>query len=291
MTSQNFRGGAHTVRKLDIVSKYLTGYLTALKSQPFRKIYFDAFAGTGDIPTNASDQPAFDFLPELGLLEGSSKRALSLTLPFDRYVLVEKSKKKAAELKEMVRTQFPEREHLVEIVVGDVNDTIGPFCQAINRSTDRAVMFLDPFGNQVWWESIERIAATRKIDTWYLFPAGNGIFRQISKAGKPNEMSIPSVNRLLGTDQWQSILIEETISKDLFGNHHIDAIKTMDTGQVTEFVLELLKVPFGRDGVLDQWVPLGRSNRHEFSLIFACASPTGRDIAKRIASSIVKNSR
>lgn len=40
-------GGPWTDRKLAILSKYLNAYSTALSSQPFEKLYIDAFAGTG----------------------------------------------------------------------------------------------------------------------------------------------------------------------------------------------------------------------------------------------------
>lgn len=42
-TRQRF-GGDWTIEKLDILSSYLDFYITALKNQPFNKIYIDAFA-------------------------------------------------------------------------------------------------------------------------------------------------------------------------------------------------------------------------------------------------------
>jgi hypothetical protein len=41
-------GGPWTVEKLDALRAYLIGYAQALKNQPFRRHYIDAFAGTGD---------------------------------------------------------------------------------------------------------------------------------------------------------------------------------------------------------------------------------------------------
>ncbi len=42
-------GGKWTVEKLNMFSSYLNLYITALKKQKFKKIYIDAFAGTGSI--------------------------------------------------------------------------------------------------------------------------------------------------------------------------------------------------------------------------------------------------
>ena len=41
-------GGKWTIDKLDILERYLDAYTTALKNQPFKLMYIDAFAGTGE---------------------------------------------------------------------------------------------------------------------------------------------------------------------------------------------------------------------------------------------------
>ena len=41
-------GGPWTQRKLEVVGRYLDLYATALKNRPFKRLYIDAFAGTGD---------------------------------------------------------------------------------------------------------------------------------------------------------------------------------------------------------------------------------------------------
>ncbi|WP_375494674.1 hypothetical protein [uncultured Nostoc sp.] len=41
-----------------------------------------------------------------------------------------------------------------------------------NWRSNRAVLFLDPFGMQIPWSTIEAIAHTEAIDLWYLFPLG-----------------------------------------------------------------------------------------------------------------------
>lgn len=42
-------GGDWTVEKLRNLGAYADAYTTALKNQPFRLIYFDAFAGEGSV--------------------------------------------------------------------------------------------------------------------------------------------------------------------------------------------------------------------------------------------------
>ena len=48
-------GGTHTRLKLETIEKYLGAYTTALKNQRFETVYFDAFAGTGEIPISDMD--------------------------------------------------------------------------------------------------------------------------------------------------------------------------------------------------------------------------------------------
>lgn len=45
----------------------------------------------------------------------------------------------------------------------------------------RAVVFLDPFGMQVEWRTIERIGQTKAIDLWILFPLGVAVNRFLTK--------------------------------------------------------------------------------------------------------------
>ena len=73
-TSQKF-GGNWTEEKLNIFTRYLDAYLIALQNQKFKKIYIDAFAGTGEIETSDGGQ----------YLVGSAKRALASERKFDHY--------------------------------------------------------------------------------------------------------------------------------------------------------------------------------------------------------------
>ena len=82
-SAPNF-GGQWTVEKLDILESYLNAYTTALKNQPFKLMYIDAFAGTGDISPRLDDDDA------RSLIAGSAQRAIAFKdKPFDRLIFVE----------------------------------------------------------------------------------------------------------------------------------------------------------------------------------------------------------
>lgn len=92
-TGQLF-GGNWTEEKLDILKKYLNAYNTALKNQPFKRIYIDAFAGTG-YRQQRKKQYGFDLFAEekqeesAQFLKGSAKLALEASPPFHKYIFIE----------------------------------------------------------------------------------------------------------------------------------------------------------------------------------------------------------
>lgn len=175
-------GGKHTQRKLDVIAKYLAAYVTVMKKQDFRLFYVDGFAGSGASASKADLQKAEDatLFPTEDVIEGSPIRALGVEPPFDQYVFIDKDEQNVQSLSGLGE-QFPNRR--IEIVHGDANDRLIEFCERIGEARlDRAVVFLDPFGLSVRWRTIERIAATQKVDLWYLVPV-DGMSRQIRDDG------------------------------------------------------------------------------------------------------------
>ena len=74
-TSQKF-GGNWTEEKLNIFTSYLDAYLIALQNQKFKKIYIDAFAGTGE----SRPVTAGSFLWALLSVHWSLKRSSIITI-------------------------------------------------------------------------------------------------------------------------------------------------------------------------------------------------------------------
>src|SRR5690606_28718470 len=92
-------GGDWTKAKLDVLAHYLSAYTTALehkptRARPFRKVYIDAFAGTGyrtsrrEASDSSGGQLPFPDLAEAepqALLDGSARLALKTQPRFDYY--------------------------------------------------------------------------------------------------------------------------------------------------------------------------------------------------------------
>lgn len=285
-------GSTHTDQKLVALSEYLGAYTTALKEKGFQLIYFDAFAGSGEIrPKRAKNSdlplPQFEGIgdPELSI-RGSARRALETEPPFDRYLFVDRSKKNISALENSLqshplisRCQFKK---------SDANESIKRFCEGVDWSRSRCVMFLDPYGSQVTWETLSAIANTKRIDLWYLFPAGLSVNRQISKSGKVHETHRDSLNRITGTTDWETAFTSVESQEGLFGTDEV-TIKTCDPGMITEWMVNRLETIFG-GGVAKDWMPLGRNQSHWYSLIFATGNPSKRasTLALKLAKAVMK---
>ncbi len=169
-------GGDWTSTKLDILAKYLKAYTTALKDKPtadrpFKKAYIDAFAGTGyrtmadDDDSTAGANLTFPDLADAApqeLLDGSARLALKIDPQFDRYIFIERNKDRVQQL-EQLKTEFSELAPRITVQKGEANKEIRKLCEK-NWSSHRAVLFLDPYGMQVEWNTIAAIAKTKAID-------------------------------------------------------------------------------------------------------------------------------
>jgi three-Cys-motif partner protein len=217
-------GGLHTQEKLHVLQQYLAAYQKILKNTSFQTVFFDAFAGTGEIPTEEIGGLFQDVEEAQPFIEGSARRALSITPPFARYVFVEKSRRKVRQL-EVLKAEFPHLSQRISIEKSDANIAVENFCAKEDWKRTRAVMFLDPFGNQVGWNTVEAIAQTCAIDLWYLFPAHLGINRQISASGEFDAAKAASLDRVLGTSEWREEFIASISRQNLWGDLQQSSVK------------------------------------------------------------------
>ncbi|MCF2620537.1 three-Cys-motif partner protein TcmP [Oscillibacter valericigenes] len=220
-------GGDWTIEKLDILTGYLDAYLTALKNFHFKKIYIDAFAGTGSITTRDGQRE----------IAGSARLALLADNHFDQYYFIEKDKKKAAQLQQMVNVEFPKLSKCVHIKQGDANTELTSICSAIDWRFNRALLFLDPYATEVSWTTLETIAKTESFDVWYLFPF-SALNRMLRRDGHMEQSWIDCINRLLGDSNWMDEFYKEDPQIDLFSDNKI--IKDASSKDIEQYILRRL---------------------------------------------------
>jgi three-Cys-motif partner protein len=198
------QGGPWTKTKLDRVSQYLTAWTTALKNQSFKKLYIDAFAGRGSCELRCEPYNPNCFFPELTLpetIDGSARNALKSDPPFDNYVFIEKDPAKCAELNQL-KQEFGRLANRIFVKNREANSYLRELCQKPIWHEYRAVLFLDPFGMQVEWNTIQMIAETQAIDLWYLFPLGQAVNRLLKVDGRISSANRTRLNLMFGTEDW-----------------------------------------------------------------------------------------
>ena len=267
-------GGSWTDDKLARVRRYLEAYMSILSKYPaLVPTYVDAFAGTGYVDHasgSQSDQlPIIDFgVSGTELLEGSAALALGIKQPFARYVFIERSRKRAAELKEL-KSRFEALRDRIHIASEDANTYLQDWCANEDWSLRRAVVFLDPYGMQVEWNTVECLAKTGCVDLWYLFPL-SAVNRLLTRDGKPRENWARTLTRIFGTPLWEAAFYPKRETATLFG-----PVTTRTKDADFESIASFVKSRLG--SVFPRVAPNARVLRNEknsplFLLCFATAS-------------------
>lgn len=298
MSSQSF-GDQHTVQKLETVQKYLQTYVTALKFQSFELLYVDACAGSGSSMPKAQLKADDDLAQEelLGIdqpmadtdqiIVGSAVRALSVNPPFHRYLLNDVKKANVDALRKAVREEFPHLDGSVELTQLDANEMLRNLCKSQNWKKTRAVVFLDPFGLQIEYETLRLLGETQAVDVWYLVPVF-AMYRQVSGDGQINPDGGPRVDAALGTDVWRNVaVVEEVGPRDLFEQAGPKSKRAVDIAWFEKVARERIGAAFG-GRVLEESLPLGRNGIQEFSLMFAWANPSEKaSLAAKLARAVL----
>lgn len=142
-------GGSWTQQKIEMVVGYAKAYLTIMNKYPqFETLYFDGFAGSGDIfKEDESD---------IEIIKGTAIRILEIENPktFDMYYFVEKDESNKIELEKSVKDKFPNRK--CHVVNEDCNNKLQSMVPFLHKNKKcRVLAFVDPYGMAVYWKSIE----------------------------------------------------------------------------------------------------------------------------------------
>jgi len=199
--------GFWTRAKLDVLRDYLAAFLTASSGKAPYAVYLDAFAGEGSgIDRLTSEE--FDGSPRIAagaVANGDSGYR------FSHLRLFELSPTRAAGIQAHLREHFPGRD--IDVIPGDCNTTmpvtLTSMAEAVRRSPTFA--FLDPFGTELRWPTIEAIADHKrglkyKVELWMLFSAA-GLMRIAGNS--PDKAAIGAEDRLtdlFGGTGWEPIV-------------------------------------------------------------------------------------
>ena len=275
-------GGPWTQQKLDILKGYLDAYTTALKNQSFQLTYVDAFAGDGSWrPGLGYDVDDYGDFAEM--VQGSAAIALQIDdKPFDRFVFIERDPQRALTLNQL-RIAYQDRD--IRVINNDANVVLPDFCDSMSPN-DRAVVFLDPFATQVDWQSVEKIAQTRKIDCWILFPR-MAVNRIMPTANEPRPEWAARLDVVFGgREHWQT-LYQPSAQMSLFGDEP-NLQRESGGNRIPQLYRDRLTSAFTRVAPTQRELRNSR-NVAIFDLFFAAGNPVGAPIAVRIADHILSH--
>jgi three-Cys-motif partner protein len=287
---QKFGDKSWTQDKLERVRKYLVAYTTIMKNRRYPYAYIDGFAGTGYHELEREEHETESLFPEIEepavaeFLDGSARIALQVEPPFTKYIFIEKSQKKTKEL-EKLREEFPDKAADITIETAEANSYLQKLCLKKSWRDRRAVLFIDPFGMQLTWETVSAIAKTRAIDTWILFPV-MAVNRLLKK-----DCDIPPswrqrLDLMFGEPAWFDLFFPEE-KPALFKADMAVRRKIADISLIGQYFNRRLETVFA--GVAQN--PYTLCNSHGaplFLLCFAAGNPNAVGPAIKIAQDILK---
>lgn len=290
-------GGKWTEKKLLIINEYLKSYSTVLKNTKVRKIYIDAFAGSGKTiidEKSVEDKKftLFEAFPEIDIpivqqnekeLEGSA--LLSLQYDFDEYYFLEIDDGRISILENLIKEKYPTKINKVHFINGNSNIELKKILGNI-KVIDRCLLFLDPYSLELKWEIIEEISKYKVIDLWYLFPL-NAISRIIPKDRSKLTSNERLITTILGTEDWENTLYETDTQENFWGTKNK---KRVEFNKLKDYIKErfcsLFPYVYNKDIILTNET----KNSPLFLLCFMMTneSPRAINLANRIIDGIKK---
>lgn len=267
MTVHSF-GGPWTLVKLDLLKRYLEFFNRALQykpmpTQPFTRIYIDAFAGTGECAVNLG-------AGQRSTVAGSAKIAVDTVPRFDHLHLIDFNPKHVDELREMV-SGSPNADR-VTVYQQDANSALNQIIEQTPWKRTRGVLFLDPYGMTVRWETLKKVAATKALDVWYLFPL-SAVYRQAANDfDKVDEGKAAALDSVLGTTTWRSAFYAQS-QESLIEGATVAPRRTARPADITTFVHERLCEIF-KGWVSSPILLPERGGPPMFALFFAVSNPS-----------------
>lgn len=289
MSNKKSWGGPWTEKKLNAFRKYVWSYLTIMKNQPWKTIYFDGFAGSGTKEGPPTDP--YSKLPieteEENVYKGSAERVLTLSeeLSFQYYYFIDEDEEALNELQAYLQSLPGVDSKKLAFRPGDANHYLRKLASILHKDKSFAsLVFLDPFGMQIDWESIAELKGTRT-DIWILIPTGSIVNRLLDRNGElPHLSKLESFFGLSKEEIHHRFYKKYKAPTDLFGEENEMVQKVLDPiNKIAQTYIEQLGTIW--DHVTEKPLRLDNTNGTPiFHFAFASNNPK----ALKIADDIIK---
>jgi len=265
-------GGFWTEEKIDIFIKYVAAYLKIMTKQTFELLYFDGFAGTGEIESRKYES----------LIEGIALKVLKMdsNVNFKYYYLVELKKSSIKKLKKKIKDNNLEKKNIVYVDADCNKKLIDMSRYLLKNKIVRALALIDPYGLEVNWSSLS-VFKNLGVDMWILIPTG-GVNRMLKKDGNIKDSWMLKLSNFLGlkSEEIKSYFYKEETHNTLFGDYTQTIKETKAVQKVLELYEKQLKTVFK---FVSKGFPLKNSRGSiMFHFLLATNNPSGLKIANDI---------
>ena len=287
-------GGTWTEDKLERIRKYMVAYTRIMSRRPYHFSYVDAFAGSGYIKKKEDDSGTLSLFPESEeeeskkLIDGSARIALGIDPRFNEYIFIEKGKGGCIGL-EALKAEFSDKASDIKVEHEDSNTYLRKLCNERDWKKERILVFIDPYGMSVEWDTIAELAKTKASDVWILFPLGMAVNRMLKKDGDIPSRWSACLDKFFGNQDWYDAFYHTEVINDMFGQVE-KKWKEADFNGIGKYFVRRLETAF--PGVAQN--PLALINSRGvplFLLCFATANPYAKDVALKIAQDILGRRR
>ena len=297
-------GGQWTEEKLNAFEKYVKAYLTIMNAHRddygWQLLYFDGFAGSGTRNQEEEEQEVKEAMEIFGqevtaedfnVYRGAAERVVKIEgdkmRSFDQYYFVDKSTENCNALEEKLAPyETSGKKHYLPL---DANDAVKMLGSTLRKySTFKALAFLDPFGMQIDWASIESLRGL-SVDLWILVPTGVIINRLLErKLDKDKGLAhAEKLETFFGMTQEaiRRCFYTEQQVQTLFGDEEMIITKEENAiRKIAQLYVTRLKevFPYVTD---DPLVLYNTNNVPIYHLVFA----SNKHVAMKIAQDIIRN--
>ncbi len=287
-------GGVWTEIKLDAISAY-SEFFTGAIGGKFDLWYIDPFAGSGSRFAEEEIGGLFEGRP-ISTIErqypGSASRALSVAPPFNHLRFGDTKKSHIKALEELVAL-YPDRD--AKVIREDANAYV-QFMFGHPFWTDpkgrgkgsRALVFLDPYGLEVKWRTLEVLAASEKADVWFLANLKAAVQQLSRDHRKLDADKRRALGEYFGTDTWEAEFYREIEESGLLGIMEARKERDATKHDVAAFHRKQLRKLFG---YVSEPLPLAVGGMDDYFLLYCMSnnkSPAARALIKKGADWVIQ---
>jgi three-Cys-motif partner protein len=201
----NELGGNWTKIKIEILVEYAKAYLNIMnvyaKRYGWKLLYFDGFAGSGEI-IKVNDDKATG-VSNVDITIGAARRIIEIQTPisFEEYYFVEKDEENFSKLEARTKKAYPKKK--IHVVLEDCNKKLIDLANYLRNPKNkhyRTLAYIDPCGMQLEWRSIEALRGL-PMDVWVLVPTGMGVNRLLKRNGQISDAWLERLEKFLGLNR------------------------------------------------------------------------------------------